>query len=130
MSGDKEVRMGITIGKTILLGSHWFQLIPGEDAIIEIEPSNARLIVRLADFNMPGEPEPKMELVNETDLILTLFRIGKSQGFGTTKPTLLGTLGSLRLTGSFLVTPFEDSVQIDLALYGELLEEEEIDGQD
>jgi len=124
MEERKKMDISLIVGEKAVLGSYWLQMLPDEQTIIALYPANARIILRLAEFSGEGEPDTTTELLNETDLVMTLYRMRKAKGWGTTEPIELGIIGNVRILGSFLITPFYDSVQLQATFYGELVQEE------
>lgn len=123
MEEQKKMNMTLIVGEKAVLGSYWLQMLPDEQTFIALHPSNSRIILRLAEFSGEGDPKTTTELLNATDLVVTFYRMRNAKGWGTTKPIELGIIRNVRISGSFLVTAFYDSVQLHATFYAESIQE-------
>lgn len=123
---EKPINPRIQVGKLRLLGNYWFQLVPGQDATVVLEPSTLKLILKVEEFDLPGELETKQESPEDKQTLTLSFLHMKKMGiggYGTKQPLNIGHLGNLELWASYILKPFVDSVHISLALYIKDLEE-------
>lgn len=110
-------RPDVMVGSLRLIGTYWFQLLPGEEASVTFGPEGERVVIRLEDFDADGDPDVKIDLENEKDLVIHLLRMKKVRQWGTSQPSPLGTVGEQEVFVSLIAEPFAPSVLIHLALY-------------
>jgi hypothetical protein len=124
---QREEQPVVRIGEFTLVGNYWFQLVPGEEAVVEIPPLPLRLIMTVEDFGAIGLPETKYIPTEDSHTAKLVFRRVKRTGiggFGTQRAVQLGWMDNVEIWVSYVLRSFQDTVHVTLALYTKPKKEE------
>ena len=122
---SKRILPKVNVNGLDLLASHWFQLIPGEEAQVTLAPSSVRVVFKVEDFAGSGNVETRIKQSEDKQtLYITFLRINHAGvgGYGSKRPMQVATIEDTEVWVNYVAKAFLGTVHVSIAFYAKPIE--------